>query len=202
MTKEIIIIAGPNGSGKTTTAKILIEDFIDEYINADEIARGLAPLNPESVSVASGKLLLKRFNELVEDNKSFAYETTGASKLSKRLNDAKKSGYTIYMLFLWLSSPELAIERVKRRVELGGHSIPHNVIRDRYYAGVRNLINYYLPLVDLAYILDNSDDVEIKGDKPKLIAEKLNDDIIINDKHKWNMILKVANDTKRTQEKH
>ena len=159
MTKKIFMIAGPNGAGKTTTANSLISitSIVYEFINADEIARGLAPLHPESMSLTASKLMVKRFRELLEANKSFAFETTASgTNYAKHLKAAQATGYEVHLLFLWLSSPDLAVERVAKRVAQGGHHIPEDTIRRRYFAGLKNLIKYYLPLSDNALILDNS----------------------------------------------
>lgn len=152
------MIAGPNGAGKTTTAMSFIsKDMVDEFVNADEIARGLAPLHPESVALTASKLLVKRFKELLESRKNFAFETTGAgTNYIRHLKQAQQTGYEVHLMFLWLSSPDLAVERVANRVKQGGHHIPGDTIRRRYCAGIKNLVKHYLPLVNRALILDNS----------------------------------------------
>lgn len=185
------MISGPNGAGKTTTAMSFISsEMIDEFINADEIARGLAPLHPETMSLTAGRLLLKRLNELLEARKSFAFETTGAgTNYIKHLKKAQELGYTIYLLFLWLPSPELAVERVANRVQQGGHNIPEDTIRRRYYSGIKNLIVHYLPLVDKALILDNSE-----AESTTIIAKKqAKNELKIEASLIWNEIQKVAN---------
>ena len=158
MTKKIFMIAGPNGGGKTTTAMSLIASKeIDEFLNADEIARGLAPVHPESVSLAASKLLLKRLRELLGARKNFSFETTASgTNYIKYLKEAQEVGYIIYLMFLWLPGPDLAIERVAHRVKQGGHFIPEDVIRRRYYTGLKNLLTYYLPIANQALILDNA----------------------------------------------
>jgi predicted ABC-type ATPase len=159
MNKKIFMIAGPNGAGKTTTAMTLITEInvIEEFINADEIARGLAPMHPESMSLSASKLMIKRFKELLEANKSFAFETTAAgTNYIKHLKQARANGYDVDLMFLWLNSPDLAVKRVAHRVQQGGHHIPEEVIRRRYNAGLKNLILSYLPVSDDALILDNS----------------------------------------------
>lgn len=175
MSKKIFMIAGPNGAGKTTTANLFISsDEIDEFINADEIAKGLAPLHPASVALSASKLMLKRFHELIESNENFAFETTGSAKnYIRHLKHAQTIGYTIHLVFLWLSSPELATERVARRVAQGGHDIPVDVIRRRYYAGLKNLSRYYIPLSNTALILDNSIPEGHKIIAKKELGEKL-----------------------------
>ena len=109
------MIAGPNGAGKTTMSWELITycPMIYEFINADEIARGLAPLNPESMALTAGKLMIKRLKELLEANKSFAFETTAAGlNYIKYLKRAKQENYEIHLTFLWLASAEEAVKRV------------------------------------------------------------------------------------------
>ncbi|HEX4840235.1 MAG TPA: AAA family ATPase [Rhabdochlamydiaceae bacterium] len=161
MSKRILMIAGPNAAGKTTIASRLIPDLpmFYEFINADEIARGLAPLHPETVAISASKLMIGRFRELLQANKSFAFETTAAgTNYLKHLREAKKQGYQVGLMFLWVSSPEQAIRRVHNRVMHGGHHIPDATIRRRYYLGMKNLLKHYLPLADFALILDNSEE--------------------------------------------
>jgi predicted ABC-type ATPase len=157
--KRIFIIAGPNGSGKTTTALALQPDLLHiyEFINADEIAKGLAPLNPESVALQASKLMILRLRALLAAKKSFAFETTGAGmNYIKYLSEAKKIGYDIHLLYLWLHSADLAVQRVAHRVAEGGHHIPEEVIRRRYILGLKNIVTHYLPIAHTALILDNS----------------------------------------------
>jgi predicted ABC-type ATPase len=188
--KNIFMIAGPNGSGKTTTAMALIPHsaIIYEFINADEIARGLAPKHTESVSLIASKLMLSRLKELLAANKNVAFETTGAgTNYVKHLRAAQSKGYKVHLLFLWLSSPGLAVQRVKQRVVQGGHHIPEETIRRRYFLGLKNLMRYYLPLSDKAIILDNS-----VCESNKLIAKKESkDSLIIKDANIWKGIEKV-----------
>lgn len=192
MSKKIFIIAGPNGSGKTTTARMLMsnKDMFYEFINADEIAKGLAPLHPESMSLTASKLMIKRLKELLDANKNFSFETTASgTNYVKYLKEAKAKGYKIHLTFLWLSSPELAIRRVAKRVAQGGHNIPENTIRRRYYTGLKNLIKYYLPLSDSAIILDNS-----IAELNKIIAQKnLTDGLKIEEKNIWEEIERLKN---------
>lgn len=192
MTKRIIIIAGPNGAGKTTTALSMTSEpnVIYEYINADEIARGLAPLHPESVSLIASKLMIRRMRELLASQQNLAFETTGSgTNYVKYLKESKVLGYEIYLIFLWLSSPELAISRVAKRVEQGGHHIPAETIRRRYYLGIKNLIKYYLPISDNALLLNNSE-----GQSNKIIANKsINDCLHIENMVLWKEIQRIAN---------
>ena len=143
--KKIIIIAGPNGAGKTTFAKTFLplEAHTLRFINADLIAAGLAPFDPESISFKAARLMLNELDEHTKAGESFAFETTlsGAHYL-KRIQEWKNLGYDVKLWFIALSSPELAISRVAERVAQGGHNIPEDVIRRRYQAGVENLSKY------------------------------------------------------------
>jgi predicted ABC-type ATPase len=153
------MIAGPNGAGKTTLAHELISSspFLYEFINADEIARGLAPNHPETVALMASKLMISRLKELLEAGKNFAFETTlSGTNYVKHLSSAKAKGYDIILFFLWLNSPEQALQRVAQRVKQGGHFVPQDVIFRRYYAGIKNLLTTYLPLADMTVVLNNS----------------------------------------------
>ncbi|MBE9221421.1 zeta toxin family protein [Cyanobacterium stanieri LEGE 03274] len=156
---NIYVFSGANGSGKTTTAFEIMPNFLEvfEYVNADEIAKGLSPFNPESVAIQAGKIMLKRLNHLKSSQQNFAFETTlSGHNYIRFLRECKQLGYTINLLFFWLNSPDLAISRVKQRVKAGGHNIPENIIYRRYHRGLNNLFNYYLPMCDNWFIYDNS----------------------------------------------
>ena len=153
------MIAGPNGAGKTTAAMRLLPDFlsIHEFVNADEIARGLNPLNADGQAVLAGRLMLKRMDDLIASHKNFAFETTGASRIfADKLRRARATGYHLGLLYLWLPSAAFAAERVRRRVQQGGHDIPRDTIERRYHRSLQNLTQLYLPLVDDATLLDST----------------------------------------------
>lgn len=190
MTKRIFMIAGPNGAGKTTTAMSFISsEMIDEFLNADEIARGLAPLHPESMALTASKLMLKRLKELLDANKNFVFETTGSGiNYIKHLKEAQAKGYEVHLTFLWLPSADLAVKRVAQRVEQGGHHIPEDTIRRRYYSGIKNLITHYLPLANKALILDNS----IAGATKIIAGKHIKDDLKVEELMIWKEIQKVA----------
>ncbi len=181
------MIAGPNGAGKTTMAEVLLsqsEDVYADFLNADKIAQGLSPLRPESVNQQAGKLMLRRFHDCLASNINFAFETT-ASGLSyaTHLKKAKETDYSINLIFLWLAGPDLAIKRVAQRVKQGGHDIPEEDIIRRYYRGLKNLLELYLPLADTALILDNS---FIESGIRKIIAQKdLDTSLRIEDSEIW-----------------
>jgi len=183
LSNNLYIIAGCNGAGKTTASFTILPEILNcfEFVNADEIARGLSPFQPEKVALEAGRIMLKRIDELFKLKVDFAFETTLASKTYKeKVLYAQANGYKVTLLFLWLRNVELAIERVKSRVEEGGHNIPEEIIRRRYTRGLKNLLKIYLPLVDGFMIIDNSDT------EYNLIAEKnIGDEIFINDTQKW-----------------
>ncbi len=156
---NLYLISGPNGAGKTTASLQILPNFLQvyEYVNADEIARGISPFNPESVAIQAGKIMLKRLDYLANLGIDFAFESTLSGRnYLKFLRKCQNLGYTINIIYFWLQTPELAIERVRRRVESGGHNIPEDVIRRRYEKGLKNLIDFYLPLCDTWIIYDNS----------------------------------------------
>jgi predicted ABC-type ATPase len=168
--KNLYIISGCNGAGKTTASFTILPEILDckEFVNADEIAKGLSPFQPEKVSFEAGRIMLNRIQELLDDNQSFAFETTLSTRSYKnKVIEAQKCGYNVVLLFFWLSTINLAKERVKNRVMDGGHNIDPDVIERRYKGGISNLFDIYLDIVDEALIFDNS------VGKHQLIAEKL-----------------------------
>ena len=159
MEKTLYIISGCNGAGKTTASYTVLPEILDcrEYVNADEIAKGLSPFNPESVAIEAGRLMLERIDYLMTAGVSFSIETTLATKSYVNLvRRAHKQGYNVKLLFFWLESPEMAKLRVAERVAKGGHNIPEEVIERRYYAGIRNLFNLFMNEVDYWAIFMNT----------------------------------------------
>jgi len=159
MAPTVYVIAGPNGAGKTTFASKFLPDFVhcNEFLNADLIAAGLSPFDPESQSVAAAKIMLQRMDELIKKRESFSFESTLAGRgYIKKFDSLRKRGYEIEIFFLWLPSVENAVIRVVNRVRQGGHNIPEQVIRRRYNAGVRNFWNTYRNLVERWHVYDGS----------------------------------------------
>ncbi len=180
--KNIYIIAGCNGAGKTTASYTILPEILNckEFVNADEIAKGLSPFQPEKVAFESGRIMLERIDVLLNSDESFAFETTLSTKTYKqRLLKAKDLGFTIKLLFFWLPSIEMAINRVAIRVSEGGHNIPNNVIARRYKRGIENLFKIYLPLCNDWAVFDNSDEI------PQLIAEGIQSEAIIANNESW-----------------
>ena len=187
--KNIYIIAGCNGAGKTTASFTILPEMINckEFVNADEIAKGLSPFQPEKVAIEAGRIMLNRINELLSNDESFAFETTLSTKSYRhKIIEAKSKGYTTTLLFFWLQSIELAKERVASRVLEGGHNIEPEVIERRYVNGIKNLFEIYLPIVDNALIYNNS------FGKPELLAQKnLGGQLNILESDKFNLLKQV-----------
>ena len=158
--KHLYIISGPNGAGKTTASYTVLPKILHckEFVNADEIAHGLSPFNPESVAIEAGRLMLKRISELLQRNESFSIETTLSTRSYFRLVEkAHLQGYDVTLLYFWLKSPQQAIERVAERVAKGGHDIPKDIIIRRYWEGLDNLFKIYMPIVDTWILVNNSE---------------------------------------------
>lgn len=156
----IYIIAGCNGAGKTTASYTVLPEVLhcNEFLNADNIAKGLSPFNVEGVAIEAARIMLNRLQELLHQQIDFAFETTLASKsYLSFIKQARELNYQIHLVFFWLNSVNLAKERVLQRVQNGGHHIPDDVIERRYYAGIKNLNNLYIPNVDSWRIYDNSE---------------------------------------------
>jgi predicted ABC-type ATPase len=129
-----------------------------EYVNADPIAHGLSGFDPASMALPAGRVMLSRIHELGEQRKTFAFETTLAAKhYAGWIKKLRSEGYTFQLMFLWLRSPDLAVERVRERVRAGGHDVAEEIIRRRYDSGLRNFWNFYEPLADAWSVYDNSE---------------------------------------------
>jgi predicted ABC-type ATPase len=190
--KDVVMIGGPNGAGKTTAARRLVPKGlgIREFVNADEIARGLSPFNPEGSARAAGRLMVERIHVLISRGESFAFETTCSGRAyAQTLSECRDIGYRLTLIFLWLPSAKEALRRVARRVAQGGHQVPKDVVIRRYAAGLKNLQQLYLPLADIAYIYDNTDEGGI------LIAEQQSGQaLVVCDDQRWRQILEANRD--------
>lgn len=158
--KNLYIIAGCNGAGKTTASFTVLPEMLNcpEFVNADEIAKGLSPFHPESVAVQAGKLMIERMLQLLKDGETFALETTLSTRsYVKLVQQAQRNGYYVTLIFFSLASPEQAVRRVAQRVTQGGHNIPTDVIYRRYARGLKNLFQLYIQAVDYWVMYDNSD---------------------------------------------
>lgn len=195
MEKNLYIIAGCNGAGKTTASFTILPEILNckEFVNADEIARGLSPFQPEKVAFEAGRIMINRIDELMQDGEDFAFETTLATKSYRsKIVKAKEIGYTVTLLFFWLQNVELAKERVEIRVQEGGHNIPEDVIVRRYERGLKNLFDIYLPIVDGALIFDNSD-----GEHQLLAQKTIQDELIVINSDKYLKLRKHYDDCKK-----
>lgn len=156
---RFFIISGCNGAGKTTASYTLLPQLLNlhTFVNADEIADELSPQNPERESLRAFRLMLERMDQLIARGEDFAVETTLATKsLAGIIENAQQLGYKVGLLYFWLKSPELAVKRVAIRVASGGHNIPENTIVRRYWQGMQNLRDIYLPRCDSWVLINNS----------------------------------------------
>ncbi len=183
---NLYIIAGCNGAGKTTASFTVLPEMLNckEFVNADEIAKGLSPFQPDKASFEAGRIMLNRINDLLNSGKDFAFETTLSTRsYVSFIKKAKQLGYKVTLLFFWLDSPATAKERVKYRVIHGGHNIPEDIIERRYKRGIENLTKLYIPKVDYWIIFDNTKE-------PLLVAEGLNNiDFNVNNPDIWTKIV-------------
>lgn len=163
---KVVIIAGPNGAGKTTFAREFLPNEADcpIFINADLIAAGLSPFQPETVAVRAGRIMLEEIRERVRQRQSFAFETTLSGRTyANMIREWQSIGYHVKLIFLSLPSSEMAVARVAARVSQGGHNVPNDVVRRRFGLGLQNLSNLYKGLADAWILYDNS------GTVPKLL---------------------------------
>ena len=185
---NLYIIAGPNGAGKTTASFTLLPEMLNCYnfVNADEIARGLSPFSPDTVDVQAARIMLLRIEELLAQRVDFAIETTLATRSYVHLvKRAQKNGYKVHLLFFCLESPEQAKQRVAQRVSEGGHNIPEDVICRRFKLGLANLVNLFIPICDTVLVYNNT------KTPIHLLARKRDksDSIELIDTKMWNQLL-------------
>lgn len=189
---QLYIISGCNGAGKTTASYSLLPEMLDcrEFVNSDEFAKGLSPFDPSKATIQASKYMILKFRYLLKKQQDFAVETTLATRtLLKTVRLAQDAGYTITLLYFWLNSPELAVERVRARVESGGHNIPEETIRRRYTVGIYYFFNSYAPICERWILADNSQ-------APfRVIAEGSKKDIInIKDEETYRKIKAIADE--------
>ncbi len=155
----IFVLGGPNGAGKTTCAMKLLprELKLKQFVNADLIAQGLSPLDPEGAALEAGRKMLERIHGLAERHESFAFETTLASRsFATFLSRQRDRGYAIHVGYVWIPSADMSVERVRERKHRGGHWVDEETVRRRYERGLRNFVELYAPLADSWVLCDNS----------------------------------------------
>lgn len=189
---QIFVLSGPNGAGKTTAASVVLPERlgIDQFVNADLIARGLSPFAPDRMAFRAGRLMLERIHDLRARGESFGFETTLATRSYARfLSDARASGYHVHLIYLWLSGVDLALSRVRARVEQGGHDVPPAIVERRYHRGLRNLFGLYMPLCDTWTVADNSGDEMVD-----VATGRRGDAAVVVDEIRWSAIRRMADD--------
>ena len=186
---KLYILSGCNGSGKTTASYTLLPQLLEctEFVNSDEFAISFSPFNPSEASIVASRFMLMRIEYLLSRKEDFSIETTLATRsLVGIINTAKAAGYSITLLYFWLSSPEHAIQRVRDRVKAGGHNIPENVIRRRYFMGLQYFFETYMPLSDRWVLADNS------TSPFKVVAEGSSKGTFIMDVEKYKTIRRIV----------
>jgi len=195
---RLYIISGCNGAGKTTASYSLLPEMLDckEFVNSDEFAKGLSPFDPSKASIQASRLMLMKIRYLLKRHEDFAVETTLATRtLLKIVKSAQAAGYTVTLLYFWLNSPDLAVERVRARVEAGGHNIPEETIRRRYNTGIYYFFSLYAPISERWILADNS---QIPF---RVIAEGSKDEVInIKDEDTYKIVLSIAEERQKAEE--
>ncbi len=188
---NLYIIAGCNGAGKSTSANVILPQFLNckEFVNADLVAAGLSPFQPDTVSFQAGRIMLNRVKELIDLKATFAFETTLTTKsYVSLLKKAKGKKYRIVLFYFWLNSVELALARIKDRVKKGGHNVPTDVVVRRYKRSLDNLVNLFMPICNRWYIKDNSNEAF-----NEIAKGKFNKFTKIYDNEKWSNINEYKN---------
>ncbi|TAH38045.1 MAG: Zeta toxin family protein [Planctomycetota bacterium] len=189
VTPQVVVIAGPNGAGKTSAAPELLRDAvgIDAFVNADVIAAGLSGFSPESAAFEAGRIMLRRLEELARNREDLAFESTLAGLATYRfLTKLVKNGYDCHIYYLWLPSPELAIARVRERVQAGGHDVPEPTIRRRFRRSLVNFDRLYRPLATTWRLYDGG----VPGDRPLIAHGKGAGRPVVLNEATWQQIRK------------
>ncbi len=187
---RLYIISGCNGAGKTTASYTLLPEMLEcrEFVNSDEFAKSLSPFDPSAASISASRYMLMKIKYLLNRNMDFSIETTLATRsLVNSIRQAKAQGYHVTVLYFWLNSPDLAVRRVKDRVAAGGHNIPEETIRRRYFMGLSYFFKTYIPLCDRWVLADNS------TTPFSVIAEGTGPVLMIKDNEKFRLIKELAN---------
>ncbi len=183
---NLYLISGCNGAGKTTASFTMLPEILDckEFVNADNIASGISPFQPQNVSFEAGRLMLQRIEQLIAAKSDFAIETTLSSRnYIEKVERWRQNRYEIILIYFWLNSPSLAKERISDRVKKGGHHVPDDIVIRRYYRGIKNLFDHFIKISDYWTIIDNS------NDEPEIVAEGIADtEIEIFDQFTWKRI--------------
>ena len=197
---RLYIISGCNGAGKTTASYTMLPEMLEcsEFVNSDEFAKGLSPFQPEKASIQAGRYMIAKIRYLLKKQLDFGLETTLATRtVLKTVKMAQAAGYTVTLLYFWLNSPELAIERVKARVAAGGHNIPEETIRRRYRVGIDYFFHDYAPICERWVLADNSQiPFRVIADGSKL------DVINIKDRETYEKIRKLAQECHKYEEEN
>lgn len=187
---RLYIISGCNGAGKTTASYTLLPEMLEcsQFVNSDEFAKGLAPFSPEKASIQASRYMVLKIRYLFRKKEDFGIETTLATRtLLKTIRQAQEEGYLVTLMYFWLNSPDLAVSRVRARVEAGGHNIPEETIRRRYGMGLKYFFRDYAPICDRWILADNS---KIPF---RVIAEGSRDEVVnIRDNETYRLIRETA----------
>jgi predicted ABC-type ATPase len=181
----VVILAGPNGAGKSTAAPAVIDQLmaIGAFVNADVIARGLSEFDIESVAFQAGRVMLARLEELAARRADFAFETTLASRtFAPFIRRLRSEGYRVQLVYVWLGSADLCVERVRSRAMSGGHFVEEEIVRRRYERSLKNLFGLYLPLADGWQVYDNTD----AGGSQQVAEGSGQTPTVIHDEATWN----------------
>lgn len=167
--RNIYVIGGSNGAGKTTFAREFLPDYVNcpRFINPDLIAAGLSPFDPQAAMLEAGRVVSREIRKAIKAGHTFGFETTLSGRTYLRLlKEARAAGYSVHIFYLWIPSPDLGLARIKDRVEQGGHQVPEADVRRRYARTLPNLLRFYREFSDTLHCFDNS------GEEPLLIFKE------------------------------